>query len=55
MIFPDGTIKEGYFENNVYVGHLPKHKMAMQYKTPSKNSTKSNYLKRTENALTEMK
>ncbi len=20
MTFPDGTIKEGYFENNVYVG-----------------------------------
>ena len=23
MTFPDGTIKEGYFENNVYVGPGP--------------------------------
>jgi hypothetical protein len=23
MIFPDGTFKEGYFDNNVYVGHIP--------------------------------
>jgi hypothetical protein len=24
IVFPDGTEKEGYFENNMYVGPLPK-------------------------------
>lgn len=44
MIFPDGTFKEGYFDNNVFVGPLPSKNMLMQeqmrnsmYKTPMKN------------------
>lgn len=45
MIFPDGTFKEGYFDNNVFVGPLPSKNMMMQeqmrkslYKTPLKNT-----------------
>lgn len=24
IVFPDGTQKEGYFENNIYIGPLPR-------------------------------
>jgi hypothetical protein len=24
IVFPDGTEKEGYFENNIYIGPLPR-------------------------------
>jgi len=48
MIFPDGTFKEGYFDNNIFVGPLPSKNMIMQeqmrssmYKTPMKNGSSS--------------
>lgn len=55
MIFPDGTFKEGYFENNVFVGHLPTKQSNRMFQTPSKTSTKSGFLKRTEIGLSERK
>jgi hypothetical protein len=30
MIFPDGTFKEGYFDNNVFIGPLPSKNMLIQ-------------------------
>jgi len=27
IVFPDNTEKEGYFENNIYIGPLPKKEM----------------------------
>lgn len=30
MVFPDGTIKEGYFENNVYIGSMPSKALIMR-------------------------
>jgi cell division septation protein DedD len=48
MIFPDGTMKEGYFENNIFVGPVPsKAMMQMQqnenskFKTPGRANNQS--------------
>jgi len=48
MMFPDGTFKEGYFDNNAYVGHIPSKSMLMKdqmknsiYMTPNKNGKSS--------------
>lgn len=32
IIFPDGTFKEGYFDNNAYVGPLPSKGLMMSGK-----------------------
>lgn len=50
MVFPDGTFKEGYFENNIYVGHVPSKQTSQQYQTPLKPQSKSSFLQRTGNA-----
>jgi hypothetical protein len=30
MVFPDGTTKEGYFENNVFIGNIPSKALMMR-------------------------
>jgi hypothetical protein len=32
IVFPDGTEKEGYFENNIFIGPLPREKRSMSKK-----------------------
>ena len=39
MIFLDGTFKEGYFDNNVYVGQMPTQKLKSQTISHHKNSS----------------
>ena len=45
IIFPDGTFKEGYFDNNAYIGHLPSKSMLLnqKYHTPMKNGKIGGY------------
>ena len=30
MVFPDGTFKQGYFENNQFIGPLPRDQMPLE-------------------------
>ncbi len=36
MIFIDGSVKEGYFDNNVYVGHIQSKSMMQNSQEKSK-------------------
>lgn len=40
IVFPDGTIKEGYFENNIYIGPLPRAEF-IQNKETNKEQSKT--------------
>lgn len=42
IVFPDGTIKEGYFENNIYIGPLPRSEYVKEKEnTAVKNTCKT--------------